>query len=113
MTDWADEKAQEWLALTFGLPYPGDGGYAPSISRSIAALLREVKSQTLVRCCVCDNHEAPRPDCECVICHRQRTLAEVRKIVEEVRTNHPPARECFDAWKSCDEILSRIEGLDG
>lgn len=44
---------------------------------------------------------------------RKDTLAEVRKIVEDVRANHPPARECFDAWMSCDEILRRIEGLDG
>ena len=85
MGDWADERAAEWLDQA--IPALNDG----DLDASLSALLREVygraKSETLVRCCICEDVTAPRPDCDCVICHRNRTLAEVRRVVEQTASD--------------------------
>lgn len=124
MGDWADEKAREWL--------DGPGGDACVASDQskvvplLAALLREVReqshSETLVRCCVHRDEKAPYIEgCDCVICHRQRVLAEVRRVVEAVDTevthscNVPFCEECNNYTsghhRAIDEILSRLEKL--
>lgn len=109
MTDWADAKAREW--------WNGPSRYSPSDPiASLAALLREVdgraRSETLVKCCIHDT-VAPEPDCECVICHRQRVLAEVRRVVDltrrwAYRSSINPTYK-MASREVCDEILARLD----
>jgi hypothetical protein len=116
--DWTKTRAREWLEETLG-PVVVQHAYhqfSDAEVSSLAALLREVdgraRSETLVMCCVCHNAKAPRPDCECVICHRNRTLAEVRRVVLDVRASSiQPTAGCFDAPLACDDILARLEKL--
>ena len=117
MADWADEKAREWLPSRI-ISTPNTETFRRE-AKSLAALLREVygraKSETLVRCCICEDATAPRPDCDCVICHRNRTLAEVRRVVEETRRSYAhrvPLDKLLTAEQAvCDEILSRLDKL--
>ena len=110
MEDWAEEMAREWCASNAErLHYYGhESATGKGLADSLAALLREVydraRSETLVRCCICVDVTAPRPDCECVICHRNSTLAEVRRVVLTVKAE-------TDRPGLCDEILSRLEKL--
>ena len=116
MEDWAETRAREyntrWWKNDWEKP-----------NAALAALLREVegrtRSETLVHCCVHADEKAPYLDgCECVICHRQRTLAEVRRVVITVRDGWmrgevgvavPPPPD--DITKTCDQILLRLESL--
>jgi len=43
-SDWAQAKAREWLEGPFGKPYP-EGDYAPSVVKSLAALLDSVREE--------------------------------------------------------------------
>ena len=103
MENWAEMRAREFCNER----WPSQRVEADEL----AALLREVegrtRSETLVHCCVHADEKAPYLDgCECVICHRQRTLAEVRRVVEDVYERDedmPPHKR--------DEILSRLESL--
>ena len=94
MGDWADDKAREWLEVSFGPPYPGDGGYAPSIVKSLAALLREVAGSHVAHIQWTD------PGRDHLM--RKDVLAEVRRVVTE--------EACH--WDHCTEtILRRLEKL--
>jgi hypothetical protein len=117
--DWADEKAREWVGQ-WASPIDLSDDEQGDFRSSLATLLREVASEALVTCCVCDDVKAPRPDCECVTCHRNQTLAEVRRVVEEVR--EACARGLCDlgtdGWMKdysgsiCSSILSRLDKLN-
>lgn len=111
MGDWADERAREWMnehSDAWHSIFVGDEE-APA---SLAALLREVyeqsHSETLVHCCIHRDEKAPYiQGCECVICHRQRVMAEVRRVVEGVRVTFDGSGPVL----ACNEILSRLGKL--
>ena len=103
MEDWAETRAREFCNER----WPSQRVEADDL----AALLREVygqaRSETLVRCCICQDVTAPRPDCECVICHRNRTLVEVRRrLVDEA-----PLALCEDESAVLDWVRNTLESL--
>lgn len=114
MTDWADEKAQEWLDATEdgGFPVycrhdPPPPGPRYECSECLAALLREVKISGEARVAAEQADEFHRG--------YQAALAEARKIVEFSRgaKTFCSCDSCGGWDAACDEILRRIEGLDG
>ena len=91
MADWAETRAREWYRSIWpGAPKDAVDMDCPSL----AALLREVNGMGSIV--------------------RRDTLAEVRRVVDEVGTTPRPIRS--ELWNlgrmsTCDEILSRIEKL--
>jgi hypothetical protein len=98
MGDWADEKAREWLNLDWASAEWDDG----SAEASLAALLREVEGDALARGAA-DGHDLGKED----------TLAEVRRVVEDVQKSiwGAPTDEGSAVTLCCSEILSRLEKL--
>jgi hypothetical protein len=96
VSDWADEKAREWL-VNSGLLYNEEQARHHKWTPSLATLLREIK---------CDDDLT-----------RAGVLAEVRRVVEEVLRHD--VDNCWDwddaqrkrAEKYADETLSRLEKL--
>ncbi len=101
--DWAETRAREWLAPVASLDQV----------HSLAALLRGVAGQGCPHCgrygwyLIPDPRtgEAMQEQCSCA---RRVSLAEVRRVVGEIRTE----RRASAAWRACcNEILSRLEKL--
>lgn len=95
MSDWAQDKAREWIEARGGLVVSDD--YCID---SLAALLVEVS-------------ESAHDDICARLAKTERTtaLAEVRRVVEQkwmVYSNRPGYTAAEDA---CDEILARLEKL--
>ena len=84
MTDWADEKAREWLAKT-------DTNATERDEAELAALLRELRIEP-------DRHRALWAE------HKSHLLAEVRRVIAEEGSKFAP-----DVLQ---RILSRLEKLD-
>lgn len=99
MTDWAEEKAAAWLDMVLG---PPGGVYHESCIASLAVLLREVAENSPVRD---DDHIA--------VGVRRGTLAEVRRVVEDVwtRETYSDGLTLSAVGGACKEILSRLEKL--
>jgi hypothetical protein len=114
-SEWAVEKAREWLDShcdAFGNVYAGDVD-------SLAALLEEVdgmaRSETLVKCCVCENADAPRPDCECVICtvaKANREREEARAEVERLRA-YVGSEMTRSDFRTAADMRAEVERLRG
>lgn len=131
--DWADERAWEWLrgkiastenTETFRLQ-----------ASSLAALLREVEQKGHERhgsnqgksthgsCCTCVRCHKFYDECRCDLDDafaeteqiKSKTLAEVRRVVEEERQSHEKNKP-LNALRTveqavCDEILRHLEAL--
>jgi hypothetical protein len=106
MTDWADEKAREWLDW-LASEYGNNPGYfisdPPVEVASLAALLREVEDECAISGTMSD-WVAKRK-----AVWRGETLAEVRRVVKGVQYSEDGAT---DGWQDCcSEILARLEKL--
>lgn len=86
-TDWADEKVAEW--------------YSDPTKSSLAALLREARKDTLAEVRKIVEDEAAAWACNCDEAWKGRSLID------------PDCGKCNYISEVCDEILRRIEGLDG
>jgi len=98
MMDWAEEKAAAWIDTTFDCYdecdcYECDWKY---LERDLAVLLREVRAGYA-------NAEMGAQELQAM--ERDRTLAEVRRVVTEVCGRWEYALDAGD------EILSRLEKL--
>lgn len=121
MSDWADEKALEWLVLRCDHELCAPEKLCPECSQgqtSLAALLRKVEE----RCLQDFTSEEPCPQCglgvstRCYGCQmveqRKALLAEVRRVVGEERERYKnPTEGCIAVRQFCREILSRLEKL--
>jgi hypothetical protein len=90
MNDWADEKARGWLRVW--LP---EAHERSRTAESLAALLREVQSTASETAWIAT---------------REQTLAEVRRVVEEVK-GPGGMYGTLPGDRACDMILSRLEKL--
>ena len=103
MSDWADEKAQEWVDAWFvSVEYPEQE------HQSLAALLRGVVKQK--------QYEQWQEDQHVTAEELSKRMAEVRRVVEEVRKDYESGSlSASDLWssgrKACDEILFGLEQL--
>jgi hypothetical protein len=106
VSDWADEKAREWLLTAELSPegrIPVGLALGETRERNLAALLREVAHPTHV------SVFAERLAGEQALL---RYKAEVRSVVEGVRSYHWYEVSGVDAAKdACDSILHRLEKL--
>ena len=98
MSDWADERAREWWT---SIDLDKDGAATTeNIEVSLAALLREVDKVSACRVITESEYQK-------VI--RAQVLAEVRRVVEEVRDRWEAFHSVCPAVAT--EILHRLEGL--
>ena len=88
MNDWADEKAREYNVKWWKNDWPKPNA-------SLAALLREVQSTASETAWIAT---------------REQTLAEVRRVVEEVK-GPGWMYGTLPGDRACDMILSRLEKL--
>jgi hypothetical protein len=112
--DWADEKAREWMrsraALDDGIEqhsYCLENGEPCTFADTLAALLREQKAGYA---------NSEMGNAELCAMERASTLADVRRVVEEIRKGFlSDSKIAYDLWASgrraCDGILARLEEL--